>query len=129
VNAPRDNKQSIKHFYFLHLLVFFVLLSCFAHLWCFEEKRNMFSFTRQGLTLFHASHQVFVRTERTSHFPIVQNPMCGLIHTHTSFVFALLLFHDFSLSYPHSIHHSPSTMITCHTNSLEFSFAFTVYKV
>jgi hypothetical protein len=22
-------------------------------------------------------------------FPIVQNPMCGLIHTHTSFAFAL----------------------------------------
>jgi hypothetical protein len=27
--------------------------------------------------------------ERRSHFPIVQNPMCGLIHTHTSFAFAL----------------------------------------
>jgi hypothetical protein len=27
--------------------------------------------------------------ERISHFPIVQNPMCGLIHTHTSFAFAL----------------------------------------
>jgi hypothetical protein len=29
------------------------------------------------------------RKERRSHFPIVQNPMCGLIHTHTSFAFAL----------------------------------------
>jgi hypothetical protein len=27
--------------------------------------------------------------ERRSHFPIVQNPMCGPIHTHTSFPFAL----------------------------------------
>jgi hypothetical protein len=27
--------------------------------------------------------------ERRSHFPIVQNPMCSLIHTHTSFTFAL----------------------------------------
>jgi hypothetical protein len=40
-----------------------------------------------------------------------------------------LLFLDFSLSYPLSLHHSPSTMIICHTNSLEFSFAFTIYKV
>jgi hypothetical protein len=39
------------------------------------------------------------------------------------------LFLDFSLSYPHSLHHSPSTMIICHTSSLEFSFAFTIYKV
>jgi hypothetical protein len=29
------------------------------------------------------------KKERRSHFPIVQNPMCGLIHTHTSFAFAL----------------------------------------
>jgi hypothetical protein len=27
--------------------------------------------------------------ERRSHFPVVQNPMCGLIHTHTSFAFTL----------------------------------------
>jgi hypothetical protein len=39
------------------------------------------------------------------------------------------LFLDFSFSYLHSLHHSPSTMIICHTNSLEFSFAFTIYKV
>jgi hypothetical protein len=47
---------------FLHLLVFLVLLSCVARLCCFEEKSNRFSLTRQGLTLFHVSHQVFVRT-------------------------------------------------------------------
>jgi hypothetical protein len=29
------------------------------------------------------------KKERRSHFPIVQNPMCGLIHTHASFAFAL----------------------------------------
>jgi hypothetical protein len=39
-----------------------------------------------------------------------------------------LLFLDFSPSYPHLVHHSPSTMIICHTNSLEFFFAFTIYK-
>jgi hypothetical protein len=27
--------------------------------------------------------------ERRTQFPIVQNSMCGLIHTHTSFAFAL----------------------------------------
>jgi hypothetical protein len=47
---------------FSHLLVFLVLLCCFTRLYCFEEKRNRFSLMRQGLTLFHASHQVFVRT-------------------------------------------------------------------
>jgi hypothetical protein len=40
-----------------------------------------------------------------------------------------LLFLDFSLSYPHSLHHSPSTMVICHTSSLEFSFVFTIYKL
>jgi hypothetical protein len=29
------------------------------------------------------------KKERRSHFPIVQNPMCGLIHTHASFAFTL----------------------------------------
>jgi hypothetical protein len=29
------------------------------------------------------------KKERRSHIPIVQNPMCGLIHTRTSFAFAL----------------------------------------
>jgi hypothetical protein len=29
------------------------------------------------------------KKERISHFPIVQNPMCDLIHTDTSFAFAL----------------------------------------
>jgi hypothetical protein len=29
------------------------------------------------------------KKERRSHFPIVQNLMCGLIHTHTSFAFTL----------------------------------------
>jgi hypothetical protein len=29
------------------------------------------------------------KKERRLHFPIVQNPMCGIIHTHTSFAFAL----------------------------------------
>jgi hypothetical protein len=40
-----------------------------------------------------------------------------------------LLFLDFSLYYRYSLHHSLSTMIICHTNSLEFSFAFTIYKL
>jgi hypothetical protein len=47
---------------FSHFLVFLVLLSCFTCLCCFEEKSNQFSLMRQGLTLFHASHQAFLRT-------------------------------------------------------------------
>jgi hypothetical protein len=30
---------------------------------------------------------------------------------------------------PFLLHHSSSTMVICHTNSLEFSFAFTICKV
>jgi hypothetical protein len=40
-----------------------------------------------------------------------------------------LLFLEFSLPYRHSLHHSASTMNFCHMNSLEFSFAFIIYKV
>jgi hypothetical protein len=29
------------------------------------------------------------KKEKRSHFPVMQNSMCGIIHTHTSFVFAL----------------------------------------
>jgi hypothetical protein len=49
---------------FSHLLGFLVLLSCFTSLCCFEEKSNQFSLTRQGLTLFHARHQGFLRTRQ-----------------------------------------------------------------
>jgi hypothetical protein len=52
---------------FLHLLVFLVLLSCFARLCCFEEKSNRISLTRQDLTLFYVSHQVFMQTSGTAH--------------------------------------------------------------
>jgi hypothetical protein len=47
---------------FLHLLVFLVFLNWFTRLCCFEEKNNQFSLMRQGLTLFHVSHQVSMRT-------------------------------------------------------------------
>jgi hypothetical protein len=47
-------------------------------------------------------------------------------HLHLHYIHFL----DFSLSYsPELPHHSPSTMIICHISSLEFSFAFTIYKV
>jgi hypothetical protein len=46
---------------FSHLLVFLVSLSCFARLCCFEEKSSQFSLMGQGLTLLHASHEVFMR--------------------------------------------------------------------
>jgi hypothetical protein len=32
-----------------------------------------------------------IKQERISHFPIVQNPICGIIRTHISFAFALSL--------------------------------------
>jgi hypothetical protein len=60
-------KQSIKHFSFFASTSF---LCCFARLCCFEEKSNRFSLTRQGLTLFHTSHQVFVRIHGSRVIPI-----------------------------------------------------------
>jgi hypothetical protein len=50
-----------------------------------KEKRK-----KRGWNLQAAGRDSIKRKkERRSHFPIVQNLMCGLIHTHTSFAFAL----------------------------------------
>jgi hypothetical protein len=40
-----------------------------------------------------------LKTKRPN-FPIVQNPICGLIHTHILFSFALFLILDFSFLTP-----------------------------
>jgi hypothetical protein len=90
---------------------------------CFKRKK------RERMKFTSCWERFYRKKEMRSHFPIVQNLMCGINHTHTSFALHYLPFLDFSLSYPLSLHHSPSTMIICHTNSLEFSFAFTIYKV
>jgi hypothetical protein len=45
--------------------------------------------------------------ERKKGDHIGQNLMCGLIHTHTSFAFALPSIPLFSLSYPLLLDHSP----------------------
>jgi hypothetical protein len=65
--------------FFLHLLVFLVSLSCFTRLCCVEEKSNRFSLTRQGLTLFHVSHQVFVRTVVSQPNLGYCIPLCGFL--------------------------------------------------
>jgi hypothetical protein len=62
VNAPKVSSNQSNTSLFSHLLVFLVLLSCFARLCCFEEKSNRFSLMRQGLTLFDVSQQIIVRT-------------------------------------------------------------------
>jgi hypothetical protein len=45
--------------HFSYLLVFLVLLSCFARLCCFEEKSIHVNLTRHGSTKFQVSHQSF----------------------------------------------------------------------
>jgi hypothetical protein len=48
-----------------------------------KEREKRLKFT----SCWERFHQK--KEKRRSHFPIVQNSMCGLIHTHTSFAFAL----------------------------------------
>jgi hypothetical protein len=62
------------------------------------------------------------KQERRSHFPIVQIPICGLIHTHKSIAFAPSWIAWLFPFLPPLPHHSPSTMIIDHTSSIEFSF-------
>jgi hypothetical protein len=47
-----------------------------------REKKEMMKFISRW-------ERFYQKKERRSQFPIVQNLMCGLIHTHTSFAFAL----------------------------------------
>jgi hypothetical protein len=49
---------------------------------CFKRRKKRMKFTS-------CWERFYRKKERRSHFPIVQNLMCGLIHTHTSFAFAL----------------------------------------
>jgi hypothetical protein len=59
VYVPKEANNQSNTSLFSHLLVFLVLVSCFARLCCFEEKSIRFNLTRQGSTKFHASHQSF----------------------------------------------------------------------
>jgi hypothetical protein len=47
-----------------------------------KEKKERMKFTS-------CWERLYQKKERRSQFPVVQNLMCGLIHTHTSFAFAL----------------------------------------
>jgi hypothetical protein len=47
-----------------------------------EKKKKRMKFTS-------CSERFYQKKERRSHFPIVQNAICGVVHTHTSFAFAL----------------------------------------
>jgi hypothetical protein len=49
----------------------------------------MFQKKKTGLNLQAAGRDSIKRKKERSHFPIVQNPMCGLIQPHTSFAFVL----------------------------------------
>jgi hypothetical protein len=50
---------------------------------CFERRKE-----KKEDEIYKPLREILSK-ERRSHFPIVQNLMCGLIHTHTSFAFAL----------------------------------------
>jgi hypothetical protein len=67
VYAPKaaSNQSSTSFFAFTSFLV---LLSCFAHLCCFEEKSIRINLTGQGSTKFHASHQSFCANTLFSEF-------------------------------------------------------------
>jgi hypothetical protein len=54
------------------------------------EKLHVLKKEKRGWDLQAAGRDSIKRKkERRSHFPIVQNPMCGLIHIHTAFIFVL----------------------------------------
>jgi hypothetical protein len=58
----KGSEQSIKKSTSSHLLLLYFVLSCSTRLCCFEEKHIWVCLTRQGLTPFHVSLHVFVRT-------------------------------------------------------------------
>jgi hypothetical protein len=55
---------------------------------CFKRRKE-----KKRVKYISYWERFYRKKERRSHFPIVQNLMCGLIHTHTSFVFALPSIH------------------------------------
>jgi hypothetical protein len=59
VYASKEASNQSNTSLFSHLLVFLVLLSCFARLCCFEERSIRVKLMRQGSTKFHVSHQSF----------------------------------------------------------------------
>jgi hypothetical protein len=60
--------------------------------WNLIWKAPYFKEKRRGDEIYKLLGEILLKErkkERRSHFPIVQNPICGLIHTHTSFAFTL----------------------------------------
>jgi hypothetical protein len=62
VNAPKAASNQSKSLLSSHLLLLYLVISYYAHLCCFEEKSVRVCLMRQGLTPFHVSLHVFVRT-------------------------------------------------------------------
>jgi hypothetical protein len=75
-----------------------------AKRWILEKRREQGLKSKRGETSYEELHVTKKRDdeiyklmgeiiskekERRSHFPVVQHLMCGLMHTHTSFAFAL----------------------------------------
>jgi hypothetical protein len=73
----KGSKQSIKKSTFSHLLLLYLILSCFARLCYFEEKNIQICLTRQGLTPFHVS--LHVSCEHILVTPLGTTFMCLII--------------------------------------------------
>jgi hypothetical protein len=52
------------------------------------EKLHVLRKKKERMKFTSCWERLYQKKERRSQYPIVQNPMCGLIHTHTSFAFA-----------------------------------------
>jgi hypothetical protein len=59
VYASKETSNQSNTSLFSYLLVFLVLLSCFARLCCFEDRSIRVKLMRQGSIKFYASHQSF----------------------------------------------------------------------
>jgi hypothetical protein len=88
-----------------------------------ENKNKMMKFTSYWERFYRRKERKEITVSYSAKSNVLPHPYPHIICIYTTF---------YSLTFPFLTPfttHSPSTMIIFHTNSLKFSFAFTIYKV
>jgi hypothetical protein len=89
---------------------------------CFKRKKE------KKRMKFTSCWEKFYRKQERKELTFFYSTKFGVWpHPHPHIICICTTF--YSMTFPLSLYHSPLTMIICHTNSLEFSFTFTIYKV